>query len=142
MLKTEMKQPVVFVIAVVCHFNSVLLVKRKEPPYENMWSIPGGKVEWGETLQKAVERKVREETGIQVKAGSPINSFDMILEDDAGEIETHYVIVELEASHQGGDLKPNNEVLDAAWVSSRALISMEMDQDSRQLLIDQGFIRE
>ena len=68
--------PQVAVGAIVIRDNKVLLVKRKQPPSEGLWAIPGGRVELGETLQKAAEREVREETGVTVQTGNPVYTFD------------------------------------------------------------------
>ena len=58
--------PRVAVGAIVIRNNKVLLVKRKQPPDEGLWAIPGGRVKLGETLQKAAEREVKEETGLDI----------------------------------------------------------------------------
>jgi 8-oxo-dGTP diphosphatase len=59
--------PRVTVDAVLLSDNAVLLVKRKNLPYKDMWALPGGFVEYGETTEEAVAREVREETGIEMK---------------------------------------------------------------------------
>ena len=111
--------PRVAVGAVVTHQNKVLLVLRGQPPAKDKWAIPGGSVNLGETLQAAAEREVFEETGLKVKAGEVIYSFDAILRDAEGRIQYHYVILDLraEALDPSQPLTPADDVYDAAWFS-------------------------
>ncbi|MCK9273499.1 MAG: NUDIX domain-containing protein [Syntrophales bacterium] len=74
-------QPQVGVGAVVIKDGSILLVKRGRSPGINLWAIPGGRINLGETLKKAVEREVEEETGVLIRAGDPIYTFDFIERD-------------------------------------------------------------
>ena len=75
-------QPALAVGAIVFKDQQVLLVKRGKPPAKGMWAIPGGSVELGETLKQAAEREVLEETGIRIKAGEPVHSFEVIEHDE------------------------------------------------------------
>jgi ADP-ribose pyrophosphatase len=95
--------PKVAVGAVVFKDERVLLVRRGQPPSKNLWAIPGGSVEIGETLQEAAEREILEETGIKIQAGEPVFTFDVIDRDGTGKIRFHYVIVDLAADYVTGD---------------------------------------
>lgn len=109
--------PRVAVGAVVRHQDKVLLVLRNQAPAEGVWAIPGGSVELGETLQVAAEREILEETGLQIKAGPIIYTFDLIQRDEAGRIQYHYVIIDLlaQAIDPTQPLRPADDVRDAAW---------------------------
>ncbi|MBI1880576.1 MAG: NUDIX hydrolase [Chloroflexi bacterium] len=109
--------PRVAVGAVVTHEDKVLLVLRGQPPAKDMWAIPGGSVNLGETLQAAAEREVLEETGLTIKAGEVIYTFDAILRDEAGRVQYHYVILDLkgEALDPTQPLQAGDDVYDAAW---------------------------
>jgi ADP-ribose pyrophosphatase len=111
--------PRVAVGAVVWHENKVLLVLRGQPPAQGLWAIPGGGVHLGETLQAAAEREIMEETGLVIKAGEIIYTFDAIVRDDAGRVQFHYVILDLqaEALDPTQPLTPGDDVRDAAWFS-------------------------
>jgi ADP-ribose pyrophosphatase len=87
--------PRVAVGAVVLHQGQVLLVLRGQAPSKDMWAIPGGRVELGETIKSAAEREVLEETGLQVIAGEVTYTFDVIDRDPEGRIRYHYVILDL-----------------------------------------------
>ncbi len=109
--------PRVAVGAVVFHEDKVLLVLRGQAPAKGLWAIPGGSVELGETLQAAAEREVMEETGLQVRAGEVVHTFDGIQRDAAGRVKYHYVIVDLlaEAVDPTQPLCPSDDVRDAGW---------------------------
>ncbi|MBL7181327.1 MAG: NUDIX domain-containing protein, partial [Desulfobacterales bacterium] len=74
-------QPQVAVGAIVFKDNKVLLVLRANPPAEACWAIPGGRVELGETLRKAAEREIKEETGISIRVREPVFTFEVIDRD-------------------------------------------------------------
>jgi ADP-ribose pyrophosphatase YjhB (NUDIX family) len=66
--------PVVPCVGAVVHDTAgrLLLVRRGHDPHRGRWSLPGGRVEWGESPEEAVEREVREETGLVVRAEAPV----------------------------------------------------------------------
>lgn len=109
--------PRVAVGAVVTHQDKVLLVLRGQPPAKDMWAIPGGSVDLGETLQAAAEREIMEETGLRIKAGEVIYTFDAIVRDETGRVQFHYVILDLkaEALDPSQPLRPADDVNDAGW---------------------------
>lgn len=115
--------PRVAVGAVVIHQGKVLLVLRNKAPAKDMWAIPGGSVDLGETLQAAAEREVLEETGLLIKAGQVIYTFDAIHRDEAGRIKYHYVILDVQAEllDPAQPLVPADDVRAAAWFSQADL---------------------
>ena len=109
--------PRVAVGALVVHQNKVLLILRGEAPAKGMWAVPGGSVNLGETLQAAAEREVLEETGLKIKAGEVIYSFEKIQHDKAGQVQYHYVILDLEAEplDPAQPLTPADDAIEAGW---------------------------
>jgi ADP-ribose pyrophosphatase len=126
--------PRVAVGAVVWHENRVLLVRRGQAPADGQWAIPGGRVELGESLARAAEREIREETGIRIAAGEPIYVFDLIEHDAAGKVRFHYVIVDLTARYLGGNLCHGDDALEARWVKADELLDMDVSPPTRHLL--------
>ena len=126
--------PQIAVGAIVIRDNKVLLVKRKQPPSEGLWAIPGGRVELGETLQEAAEREVKEETGVTVRAGNPVYTFDLLEQDDAERIRYHYVIVDLVADYVTGEPNPGDDACEARWVTSKELQDLPVSQTTREVL--------
>lgn len=120
--------------AVVFHEDCVLLVKRNSPPAIHQWAIPGGKVNFGETLQAAAEREILEETGLTILAREPIYSFEVIEKNSLGELQYHYVVIDLEADYLSGLPQPADDVADAAWIDRKTLLKLDVNQYTRDLL--------
>ena len=126
--------PRVAVGAVVFKDGRILLVRRGKAPAEGMWSIPGGSVNLGESLQQAAEREIKEETGITIKARDPILAFDVVRRDDNGRIQFHYVIIDLEADWISGEPQAGDDAVEARWVQSEELEHMTVSPATRKLL--------
>ena len=120
--------------AIVIRDDKVLMVIRSNPPGKGLWSIPGGCVELGETLQEAAERELREETGITIRATKPVYTFDVIERDDEGHIRFHYVIVDLLADYVNGRPNAGSDVSEARWFTSRELEDIPVSRATRKLL--------
>jgi ADP-ribose pyrophosphatase len=127
-------RPQLAVGAIVMRNNKVLLVKRGRPPGEGLWAVPGGRVRLGETLKEAVEREVREETRLIVRAGNPVYAFDLIERDEEDRIQYHYVVVDLLADYIKGQPSPDDDALEARWVSLEALRDLPASRTTREVL--------
>ncbi|MBZ5671802.1 MAG: NUDIX domain-containing protein [Acidobacteriia bacterium] len=95
-------QPLVGVGGVVIDDRRALLIRRASPPLQGQWSIPGGMLEVGETLEQGVARELAEETGLEVNVVELIEVFERIFpappnEDgspgDAARPRYHFVIL-------------------------------------------------
>lgn len=109
--------PRVAVGALVLHEGRLLVVERGKPPAEGVWALPGGSIELGETMAEATEREVLEETGLVVKAGRVVHSFDAVVRDDDGRVRFHYVILDLECEYVGGEVRAGCDARDARFVT-------------------------
>jgi 8-oxo-dGTP diphosphatase len=110
-------RPIVGVGAVVVDGDRVLLVRRANEPSKGEWSIPGGAVETGETLEAAIRREVREETGLDVAVGAVVEVLDRIRLDPDGRARYHYVLVDFVCRPCGGSLACASDASEVAWAS-------------------------
>jgi 8-oxo-dGTP diphosphatase len=114
-------RPYVGVGAVIVDRGMVLIVRRKYEPLAGQWSIPGGGVEVGETLEQCVTREIREETGLEIAVGPVIEVLDRISRDDDGRVCYHFVVVDYLCWPVGGELIAASDVADARFVDPAAL---------------------
>ena len=138
--RTGPSAPVPAVGAVVVHEGAVLLVRRGRAPSRGVWAVPGGRIELGETLAEAAEREVREETGVQVRAGEPVWSFDSVVRDPEGRVAFHYVIVDLLADYVAGEPRAGDDALAARWARPEDLAGMMVSPPTLELLGRIGFL--
>jgi ADP-ribose pyrophosphatase YjhB (NUDIX family) len=123
--------------AVVRHFDGVLLVKRRDEAGEaETWCLPRAEQRWGETLQQAVARAVREQAGVQVAAGDIVQVYDEI----DPQADEHVVMMDFEARYLTGEAAAGEGVLDVAWATGLALISMQVEENTAELLAYMGVI--
>ena len=99
------ERPIVAVGAVILDGDRVLLVQRGQEPLKGEWSLPGGAVETGETLDAALVREVREETCLEVVVGPVVEVLDSIRRDAEGRAEYHYIIIDYACRVRAG-LRP------------------------------------
>ena len=108
-------RPIVGVGAVILDGDRVLLVQRGQPPLKGQWSLPGGALELGETLEEGVRREVLEETGLLVEPVALVEVLDRISRDAEGRVQYHYVLVDFLCRLAGGDLACATDAADARW---------------------------
>jgi ADP-ribose pyrophosphatase YjhB (NUDIX family) len=89
---------VVAVGAIVTQGEHILLIQRGHPPGDGLWSIPGGRVELGETLAEAVRREIHEECGLDVVVGDVAIVLDRIGRGSDGAVRSHYLILDFWAT--------------------------------------------
>src|SRR5262245_32522411 len=127
-------RPVVGVGGVVVEGERVLLVKRAHPPLMGEWSLPGGGVEVGETLEAAVVREVREETGLVVSVGPLLEAFERIEVGDDGRVTYHFVVLDYLCRLVDGSVTPGSDVSDAQWVALPHLDRFALTVKARQVI--------
>jgi ADP-ribose pyrophosphatase YjhB (NUDIX family) len=106
-----MSRPELCVGAVVLDDERLLLIRRGHGPAAGEWSIPGGRVEWGETVAEAVVRELHEETGVAGVCGELVGWVERIGADH------HFVILDFSVvALDGADPVAADDAAEAAWV--------------------------
>ncbi len=114
--------PIIGVGAVVIDGSKVLLVRRGQEPLKGEWSLPGGALELGETLQQGVVREVLEESGLTVVPAGMVEVLDRItLGEPSGRIRYHYVLIDFLCHVAGGTLRGGSDAEEARWVEREEL---------------------
>jgi 8-oxo-dGTP diphosphatase len=109
-------RPIVGVGAVIAVDSKVVLIKRRFEPLAGQWSLPGGTLEVGETLEAGTAREILEETGLVVDVGPVIEVFDRILLDEDRKVRYHFVLIDYLCRPVGGRLQHGSDVADAILV--------------------------
>lgn len=134
------QRPVVGVGAVVVHAGRVLLIQRGKEPLRGRWLVPGGTVEAGETLEQAVVREVREETGVEVRPRELLTVIDRIERDAAGELLYHFVVVDYLCDYVGGEVTAGSDAAAAAFVPRDELVAHDLPEKALEVVLA-GFSR-
>lgn len=118
--------PMVAVSSIILNENRVLLIKRGEDPGKGKWSIPGGRVELGETLFEAARREVFEECSIEVEIESVFNTTERIIKDEEGRVKYHFIMVDVLAKYSGGEPEAQSDAEECRWVSAEEMTRFDI----------------
>ncbi|MEM1380541.1 MAG: NUDIX hydrolase [Pseudomonadota bacterium] len=129
-------RPIVAVGGVVLKGDQVLLIQRGRMPLRGHWSIPGGKVERGETLEAALRRELLEETGCTVEVLGLIDVFEALPETPDA---PHFVMIDYACRYVSGEVRAADDAMAAEFVGiSEALSRVAWDETRRAV---QGALR-
>lgn len=119
-------RPIASVGGVIVDGGRVLLVQRKFEPLAGHWTLPGGAIELGEGAAQAVEREVREETGLDVEVGPVVEVLDRIYHDADGRVQFHYVLIDYLCRPRGGAVRAGSDAAAVEWVEAGDLDAYEV----------------
>jgi 8-oxo-dGTP diphosphatase len=123
--RTYPQRPHLGVSVAVFRAGRVLLARRAKPPFAGAFSLPGGLVEVGETLEAAALRELREEVHVDARIVAFNRHVESIDRDSAGKIRHHYVIASFVGEWIAGEAKPGSEAGEAVWVELARLAGLD-----------------
>jgi ADP-ribose pyrophosphatase YjhB (NUDIX family) len=119
--RTSPQRPFLAVSAAIFRNGKVLVVRRARKPALNLYTLPGGAVEAGETLVEAAIREVREETSLSIEPVALAGHREVIARDDEGKVERHFVILCFASRWLAGEPVLSDELDDSRWVDPSEL---------------------
>jgi len=127
---------------VVCfRGREVLLIKRGNPPRQGQWSLPGGRIEWGETSEAAALRELVEETGVAAELLGLIDVVDGIMTSrETGQITRHYIMVDYAARWLSGEPVAGDDAADARFFPLEEALAI-IEWDVTRKVIQEAFDR-
>ena len=129
------QRPILGVGAVIWNEKGeIVLIRRGNEPRRGEWSIPGGRVEWGETILEAISREVREETGLEVEIAGLIEVVDSLSRADDGGVTRHYVLVDFAARTVAGELRAGDDASEARWVPHTELAEYKLWSETLRII--------
>ncbi len=117
---------------VITHSNSVVLIRRKNPPFMGSWALPGGFVEYGETVELAAIRESKEETGLDIELDGIVGIYSDPDRDPRG----HIISICFLGSKIGGELVADTDATDVKCFGVDEISRIEMAFDHNIILED------
>ena len=105
--------------------GQVLMARRKNPPAQGKWSLPGGVIKTGEELEDALKREMSEESGLEVKVDSLLSVSSRIVKNAKGEVQYHFVLLDYLCKQIGGLLKAGSDASEIRWVPRDEIKDLE-----------------
>lgn len=121
---------------VVCiRGRQVLLIKRGNPPRQGQWSLPGGRIEWGETSEAAALRELMEETGVTAELLGLIDVVDGVMTSrETGEVTRHYIMIDYAARWTGGEVVAGDDAADARFFPLEEALTVVEWEETRRVI--------
>ena len=133
--------PVPAVGAIVFRDGAVLLVKRGDEPNRGRWSVPGGSLEAGETVEQAAARECLEETGIVVRPVRAVYVMDYVDRDSLERVRWHYVLIDVLCEYVSGEPAPASDAENARFVPLRELAEYDITPTAIEALEEASRMR-
>jgi 8-oxo-dGTP diphosphatase len=114
--------------------GDVLLIRRAKEPRKGQWSLPGGRLEFGETLIEGVRREVREETGLEVEILGLIDVAETIRDAEAGAANDHFVLIDYSARVISGTAVAASDAAEARWFALAELDALPLWSEMRRII--------
>jgi len=136
------ERPIVGVGGIIFRADRVLLIKRGKEPNIGQWSIPGGAVHLGETLEQAAIRELREETHLEVEVLGLVKVLERIFHDAEGRVAYHYVLVDFLCRSRDGEPRPGSDAQAARFVPLKDLAEYQIAPVTLEVIARADRLRE
>lgn len=110
-------QPIVGIGVVIVRDCMIALIKRGNEPSKGKWTIPGGLVELGESIEATVIREAREETCLEVENPQLLDVVGNVDRDEYSKVKYHYVIIDYLVHVKGGNIQAASDAEELRWVT-------------------------
>jgi 8-oxo-dGTP diphosphatase len=127
-------RPFVAVSAAIIRNGRVLIVQRAQPPMRGVFTLPGGVVEAGETLQQALVREIDEEVGMAIEPVMLAGHREVIARDADGRVERHFIILAFAARWISGEPKLNDELAEARWMRPEEIAGLRTTEGLGEII--------
>jgi 8-oxo-dGTP diphosphatase len=138
MQQTDQRSPIAAVGIVCVRGDDTLLVKRAKPPLQGRWSIPGGRIEWGERARDAALRELEEETGCRAELVGLIDVVDALLSsraaDDSPAITGHYILIDYAARWVSGEPRAGDDAAEARFFTPDQFASLGLWAETARVI--------
>lgn len=115
--------------------DDVLLIRRGTPPLAGDWSLPGGRIEFGERTEAAALRELKEETGVEARLIGLVDVVDAIFTSRrSGEVARHYVLFDFAAVWLSGDPVAGDDAAHAEWIAPDRLAALPLWDETRRVI--------
>lgn len=134
---TEVKRPIAAVGVVCLRGDDVLLIRRGAPPLQDRWSLPGGRIEWGERTADAALRELKEETGCDADLIGLIDVVDAVLTKSGAPNEPpwgHYVLIDYAARWRAGEPRGGDDATDARFFTRPEIRALELWDETLRII--------
>jgi 8-oxo-dGTP diphosphatase len=128
------QRPFLAVSAAILRHGKVLIVRRARKPALGVYTLPGGVVEAGETLEEAVRREVREETALDIEPVTLAGHREVIIRDAQGRTERHFVILCFASRWLAGEPQLNDELDEARWIEPGDLAGLKTTEGLAEIV--------
>ena len=129
---SKYKNPALTVDCIIIHDEKIVLIKRLNNPYKDHWALPGGFVEYGETVENAAVREAKEETGLDIQLDELVGVYSKADRDPRG----HTVTIAYLASVIGGQLQSDSDAKEAIYVDINTLDGIDLAFDHDEIIQD------
>ena len=134
---SEPKRPIAAVGVVCLRGDEVLLIRRGAPPLQDRWSLPGGRIEWGERTADAALRELKEETGCDADLVGLIDVVDAVLTKSGVPDEPpwgHYVLIDYAARWRAGEPRGGDDATDARFFAPEEIATLQLWDETLRII--------